>query len=55
MQVWHLELRCKHMARQAPAVTPQIIETAECIVLRLTKPKLRLATLKHTCLGEGTK
>ena len=32
------------MARQAPAATPQILETAGCIGSRLTLPKLHLAT-----------
>jgi len=26
LQVWRLELKCKHMANQAPVTTPQIIE-----------------------------
>ena len=49
LQVWQPELTCKHMARQALAATPQIIETAGCIGSRLTEPKLHLATLKHEC------
>jgi len=33
--LWQLEPTCKHMARQALAATPQIIETTGCIGSRL--------------------
>ena len=35
LQLWWLELTCKHVARQAHATTPQIIETAARIGSRL--------------------
>ena len=44
LQVWWLELTCKHMARQALVATPQVLETDRHIGLWLTWPKLHLAT-----------